>query len=292
MTTYQTLLQNPEFKKKSVLEALIREYTKMSREDIWLNLEQEIESWILTKILQGYHEYTQEKKPLEYILGHVDFFGKEFFVNENTIIPRPETEYMVRAVSEYLSALKTQGEITLLDIGTGSGILWISVILQYPEKIHQIFLSDISEEALEVAKKNRGRLVENYTGEKQFLKSNLAEFLKTEKTEYTDGDEIILVANLPYIPDETFDNNALENVQKREPRLAFVGGDDGLDFYREMFEQIKINLLEKKEIWFTMFLEMMTRQVDILKQEFSERLTFQEVETFHFNIRIVKVQMK
>jgi methylase of polypeptide subunit release factors len=100
-----------------------------------------------------------------------------------------------------------------------------------------------------------------------------------------------LVANLPYIPDETFDTNALENVQKREPRLAFVGGNDGLDLYREMFHQIKTFQLSSFPFPLTMFLEMMTRQVEILKAEFGERLIFEEVKTFHFNIRIVKAKI-
>jgi methylase of polypeptide subunit release factors len=101
-----------------------------------------------------------------------------------------------------------------------------------------------------------------------------------------------LVANLPYIPDETFDNNALENVQKREPRLAFVGGEDGLDLYRQMFEQLRTLCLESFSLNLTMFLEMMTRQVDILKAEFGDWLEFEEVKTFHFNIRIVKAWIK
>ncbi|MDR0368963.1 MAG: hypothetical protein LBH96_00005, partial [Candidatus Peribacteria bacterium] len=112
------------------------------------------------------------------------------------------------------------------------------------------------------------------------------------------NDNIILVANLPYIPDETFDNNALENVQKREPRLAFVGGDDGLDLYREMFNQMlplynkKTENSDNKQGELIMFLEMMTRQVEILRQEFGNRLKFEEVKTFHFNIRIVKARIK
>ncbi|MDR0649995.1 MAG: hypothetical protein LBG59_00890 [Candidatus Peribacteria bacterium] len=81
----------------------------------------------------------------------------------------------------------------------------------------------------------------------------------------------------------------MENVQKREPRLAFVGGTDGLDLYREMFNQIKSLQPSSFNFSFTMFLEMMTRQVDILKAEFGERLVFEEVKTFHFNIRIIKV---
>ena len=99
------------------------------------------------------------------------------------------------------------------------------------------------------------------------------------------------MANLPYIPDETFDTQAEDNVKKREPRPAFVWWKDWLDFYREMFKQIfdfagtRDKELETK---ITMFLEMMTWQVDILRQEFGDKINFEEIKTFHFNIRIVK----
>lgn len=96
------------------------------------------------------------------------------------------------------------------------------------------------------------------------------------------------MANLPYIPEEMFEANVSDNVKKWEPKPAFVGGVDGLDYYRKMFDQVFI--LGIRTI--TMFLEMMTWQVDILRQEFGDRLAFEEVKTFHFNIRIVKVLLK
>lgn len=101
-----------------------------------------------------------------------------------------------------------------------------------------------------------------------------------------------MLANLPYIPDETFDTNPDLSI-KYEPRVAFVGGDDGLDLYRIMFDQIKQQIsptvfIKEEYATITMFLEMMTWQVDILRKEF-EWLVFEEIKTFHFQIRIVKV---
>jgi release factor glutamine methyltransferase len=139
-----------------------------------------------------------------------------------------------------------------LDIGTGSGVLGISILLQNPDTFKKVCLSDISPEALEVAKRNYDTLIphpEKY--DTYFLQANLLSFFQERFASGEGGHLInsksllehegtnILVANLPYIPDETFDNNALENVQKREPRLAFVGGNDGLDYYRELFHQLK-----------------------------------------------------
>lgn len=108
-----------------------------------------------------------------------------------------------------------------------------------------------------------------------------------------EGRNIRIVANLPYIPDETFDTQTDSRVHDNEPRMAFVGGDDGLDLYRRMFKQVQeVSKVERgKKGNLVMFLEMMTWQVDILRKEF-DWLEFEEVKTFHFQIRIVKATVK
>lgn len=115
----------------------------------------------------------------------------------------------------------------------------------------------------------------------------MLDFLIHGKRELLDKN-IVLVANLPYIPEETFEANVADNVKKFEPKPAFVGGDDGLDYYRIMLDQI--GELNPKNL--VMFLEMMTWQVDILRQLYDDRFVFEEVKTFHFNIRIVKAYLK
>ena len=71
-----------------------------------MNMDKDVSDDIIQKVLVAYKSYVEDKKPLEYILGHVDFFGREFFVNEATLIPRPETEYMITAVTDYVTLLK------------------------------------------------------------------------------------------------------------------------------------------------------------------------------------------
>lgn len=77
-----------------------------SREKLWTSMDTEISGEIIQKVLVAYKSYIEDKKPLEYILGHVDFFGKEFYVNEATLIPRPETEYMITAVTEFIQQIQ------------------------------------------------------------------------------------------------------------------------------------------------------------------------------------------
>lgn len=286
------LLWRTDLSEKFVVQKFLCTFLQCSREELWLDMDKELSDEIIQKVLVAYKSYVEDKKPLEYILGHVDFFGKEFFVNEATLIPRPETEYMITAVTEYISEQWTvtsdeKKKNLLLDIWTGCGVLWISVLLQNPTYFAHAILADFFANALEVAKGNYQSLLSDYQWKVDFVQSDLLQFVESEKLKI-ENFNIVLVANLPYIPEEMFEANVSENVKKWEPKPAFVWWNDGLDYYRKMFEQLfTMNI---KNV--VMFLEMMTWQVDVLRQEFDDRIVFEEVKTFHFNIRIVKAWMK
>ena len=282
----QALIQNPAYKKKFVLEKLLCHYLDKTRTELWTDAEQELSEELVKRIQEDYRAYEEDEKPLEYILGFVEFFGVRFWVNEHTLIPRPETEYMITAITEELQSREDSDHI-LLDIGTGSGVLWCSVLLQNGGKIREVFLADISADALYVANRNYNDLIDGSLYDTRIVQSDLCAFLESYSG-IIEGRKLIMTANLPYIPDQTFDENSPANVQKWEPRFAFVGGDDGLDLYRKMFAQ----LLELKDQVsdLVMFLEMMTWQVDILRKEYEGVIEFEEVKTFHFNIRIVKAR--
>lgn len=329
------LLWRSDLKEKFVIQKFLCHFLWCSREELWLDMDKELSDECIQKVLVAYKSYVEDKKPLEFILGHVDFFCREFFVNEATLIPRPETEYMITATTEYIQSQENSSKNNLLlDIGTGCGVLWISVLLQNPDYFSEVIFSDYFENALDVAKKN----YETYKGEilaansdlkVEFFQSDLLKFLNdgtierlNDKSSTLKGtssfapkgisfgqikedSNIVLVANLPYIPEEMFEANAADNVKKFEPKPAFVGGADWLDYYRTMFDQLldirhKYQDIRQKQesltTWYlipiTMFLEMMTWQVDILRQEFGDRMEFEEVKTFHFNIRIVKSWLK
>ncbi|HCY20472.1 TPA: hypothetical protein DIC40_01130 [Patescibacteria group bacterium] len=116
------LLSNAQFSEKYILQKLIMEYMKCTREEMRTEGEKEIPQELYDKIIRGYKLSTEDQMPLDYILGHVTFFGNEFIVNENTLVPRPETEYMVQAVTEHIKENKNQ-DIVVMDIGTGCGVL-------------------------------------------------------------------------------------------------------------------------------------------------------------------------
>jgi release factor glutamine methyltransferase len=288
----QELLQNPDYKQKRVLENLICHFFNISREKLWLSLDQQIEEKILNQINQAYDDFVIQKKPLEYVLGYVEFMNNKFKIDHRALIPRPETEYMIQAVNDFVSEkwkVKSEKskEKILFDIGTGCGVLGLSVMLHNLDFFDKTYLSEYIDDTMSLAVENYEILKPRLWNTKIYpVKSNLLQFIKDQNLDLVKSN-IILVWNLPYIPDETFDTNVWDNVKNREPRPAFVWWEDWLDYYREMFQQIYDFNIKP-----TMFLEMMTWQVDILRQEFWEKIEFEEVKTFHFNIRIVKAWLK
>lgn len=313
------ILWRTDLTEKFVLQKFLCAFLHCSREELWTNMDTQVSDEIIQKVLVAYKSYVEDKKPLEYILGHVDFFGKEFFVNEATLIPRPETEYMITAVTEFIQEQGARDKVMgtssnppfpsptsqnnlLLDIGTWCWVLGISVLLQNPNYFSHAVFSDYFANALDVAQKNYHSLIADYSGTVDFFQSDLLDFVLNWTTKLSDW-TTILVANLPYIPEETFEANVSDNVKKREPKPAFVWWDDGLDYYRIMLDQIiqvrgirnegqeKFTYL-KPQGPITCFLEMMTWQVDILRQLYDTDFIFEEVKTFHFNIRIVKAWLK
>ena len=286
----QELLQNPDYQQKRVLENLICHFLDISREDLWTKLDNELDSNIFEKVDQAYDDFVVKKKPLEYVLGYVEFLRNKFKIDERALIPRPETEYMIQAVNEHIQSWKIGQPAVLFDIGTGCGVLGLSVLLHNKDFFEKAYLSEYIEYTLSLAREN----YEDYKSELwdtkvNLVQSNLISFAWDclKNNEFSGKEDFLLVANLPYIPEQTFNENVWDNVKNREPKPAFVGGEDWLDYYREMFQQLF-------DFWIKpiMFLEMMTRQVDILRKEFWEKINFDEVKTFHFNIRIVKAEIK
>lgn len=317
MTIFQ-LIANPVYKNKHVLHMLLMHFLQCSKEDIILRYDETLTESVVGSILEWYKKYTDQHWPLEFVLGYVQFFGRQFSVDQRVLIPRPETEYMIESVCDAVKNIwvwphpqplssEERGDSSpiLIDVGTGCGVLGISSFLENPEFFTRVYLTELSEDALEVAKKNVQTLVpDEQRGQIDFVVWDLVESMTSPPTPLLrgEGSNIRIVANLPYIPDQTFDTQTEDRVRDHEPRMAFVGGNDGLDLYRRMFLQIR-KLVGTENIpsvhknsssvpKILMFLEMMTWQVDVLRQEFGDWLEFEEVKTFHFQIRIVKAWLK
>ena len=155
----------------------------------------------------------QEKTPLDYLFGVVDFFGLSLKVTNDVLIPRPETEILVeKALSEI------SGEGVAFDLCCGSGCIGLAVKEERP--FLDVILSDISPSAIKVAKENGKR-----NGlDVQYNVGHLFDGFKGVKIDY-------LLCNPPYIPQAEYEGLA-EGVKNFEPKLALIGGDDGLMFYK------------------------------------------------------------
>lgn len=184
-------------------------------------------------------------RPVQYIKGFVEFYKLKFFVDENALIPRPETELLVDAVLLSLrGAEATRQSITILDLGTGAGNIAISIAKNLPENSNvKIIATDVSKEALEVARKNtKFHQVEDKI---EFIQSDLLSAfchsglsgIDSGEVVASQNDNLIIVTNLPYIPTERI-NYLDSSVKDFEPHVALDGGQDGFGLYRKLFEQI------------------------------------------------------
>ncbi|SEL29967.1 release factor glutamine methyltransferase [Paenibacillus sp. cl141a] len=166
--------------------------------------------------------------PAQYIIGEQEFYGRPFEVTPAVLIPRPETELLVEAVLTYGRELtpRPDGGLKVVDIGTGSGAIAITLALQ--SKGWDVFASDISPDALEVAARNAKKL----GAQVEFRQGNLLE-------PFAGTGPDILVSNPPYIPAEDIEELQPE-VRDYEPRTALDGGPDGLNPYRIMMAQLPL----------------------------------------------------
>jgi release factor glutamine methyltransferase len=163
-------------------------------------------------------------KPIAYITHHKEFFSHNFYVDECVLIPRPETEILVEEALAFLSG--ETSTMRILDMGSGSGIIGLSLA---KAGANHVFCVDISPESIEVARKNARLLdVENKV---VFHVSNLFSSVRT--SEPFD----LICANLPYVATDEY-NVLMDDVRKYEPKRALVGGEDGMELYRQFTEQI------------------------------------------------------
>lgn len=221
----------------------------------YLNLE------VDEKTVETYKSYVkalEEGKPLQYVIGYVNFYGNTFEINENVLIPRYETEELVEKTIEFAKKFFTT-PVDIIDLGTGSGV--IGLTLEKKLSTNSVDLIDISKKALEVTHKNCAKLNS---------KANLIEsdMFKNVEKKYD-----IIISNPPYIKT---DEEIEEIVKNNEPSLALYAGIDGLDCYKKILKDI---LHHTKERCLIAFEIGMTQATDI-KNLVSKYLPNTKVEVY------------
>lgn len=263
----------PDTEIRSFTKLLISKLTGFSNTEIILN-KNTIFSAEQRKILDSFIEKLKIHMPIQYILGKTEFYGLEFIVNQSVLIPRPETEELVEWI---LNSVHDNSNLKLLDIGTGSGCIAISLKNSLPKS--QVNAFDISEEALLIAQKN---------AELNNLKINFEQVDILKNLNLNEKWDVI-VSNPPYIPE----NEKIEisqNVLDFEPHLAlFVPEIDPLVFYKKIADFGKAHLNENGSLFFEIHYTKANQIIELLKS-----LGYIEIELrkdIYKNDRMIKAKL-
>jgi len=233
---------------QSFFQITAQHFLNYNRTDIVLHLDQEL-SKLEVQCFQDTLHRLKKEEPIQYILGNTEFYGLPFIVTKDTLIPRPETEELVAWVIEEYTSYKS--DLQILDIGTGSGCIAISLARHLESA--SVYAYDISESAIEVA-------IQNATHNKVVVQYNIVDILQT-KTLTKSFD--VIVSNPPYVRElekEEMKPNVLDN----EPHTAlFVSNIDPLIFYRKIGQLAFDNLSLGGSLFFEInqYLSMETKQL-------------------------------
>lgn len=286
---------------ESFFYLILEEKQKLKRIDLALNphltlSSEEIVLW--NSILKQ----LKQEIPIQYLLGTTSFYGLEFEVNENVLIPRPETEELVEWIIQSWK-LEVKGQkleegsqkIKILDIGTGSGCIAVSLAKNIPNA--QVFAIDVSEKALATAKKNafRNQVEVNFIQADILKTDDLQELHTVIQSLSSDHCRLptffdIIVSNPPYVR-ELEKQEIKKNVLDNEPHLAlFVKDNDALVFYRKIAELAQKNLAVDGQLYFEINQYLAKETVDLL-----EKMNFKNIELrkdIYGNDRMIKAELR
>ena len=210
-------------------------------------------------------ERLKNGEPVQYIVGDTNFYGNIIKVNKDVLIPRPETEELVEKTSEYIKKYLDE-RIDILDIGTGSGCIPITLKKLFPEA--NLTGVDISEKALKIAEENK--IINNVSI--TFLQSDIFSNVK--------GKYDVIISNPPYIRE---DEEIMDIVKNNEPHLALYAKDNGLYFYKEILKKANKYLKEKFIISFEIGEEQGVDITKLAKEYFPNAEVLLEQDLRHFD---------
>ncbi|MBY8911728.1 peptide chain release factor N(5)-glutamine methyltransferase [Bacillus sp. YC2] len=249
-------------REKNAAELLLSNDTGMERSKLLASLREPVGEDELYRF-KRHVEMHKEGIPIQYIIGKEHFYGREFFVNDDVLIPRPETEEVVYHLLEKQKLVfPAEERLSVLDIGTGSGAIAVTLALEN-ERL-SVSAADISKEALQVAEKN----AENLGADVRFFQGDLlGPFI-------TSGEKAdIIVSNPPYISEEEMAGLS-DIVRFHEPLHALTDGGDGLKFYKRFMEELPLVIKDKALVVF----EIGYNQGKAVKELFCHSFPNAEVE--------------
>lgn len=248
-------------------ELLFAHALKLERIQLYLKFDQPLFEEELSTLRELVRRRAQGE-PVAYILGYRDFFGHRFEVNSATLIPRPETEHLIEEVQKWQPEKTTP--LHIVDLGTGTGCVGLTLLMEYPEA--RLVSVDVSEKALEVAKRNaeslsvadRVRFIHSDAGNVDLVMSSFKDFMRHDNVD-------VLVSNPPYIAAN--DSAVEENVKKFEPSSALFAEDEGLALLKKWSTAYGPYLASNA----VMLMEMGMSQGSAMQSHFQNLKLFNEV---------------
>ncbi len=206
----------------------IEQVLNLSRPELIVNKDRELTKKEYKKY-QNINKKLKKGLPIQYILKKENFYGQDYYVNKNVLIPRPETEYLIEKTNKLIKENLKKEDINILDIGTGSGVIAITLKRLNPNS--NITATDISKKALKVAKKN----AKTHNTKIKLIKTNLYQGINQKYD--------IVISNPPYIDKNS--NNIESKVKNNEPYISLFAENHGLYYYEQILKNI--NQIIKKE---------------------------------------------
>ena len=245
-------------KEREAVKLLLMHVSSYDAHDFYMHLKDEVSKEIEDQFLKALDHYLYDHIPVQHLIGHAYFYGYPFYVNEDVLIPRSETEQLVEHVLYFYDLYFKDQSLNVLDLGTGSGCIGITLDLEEPQL--KVMCADISEAALKVTEKNI-----------QVLKSK-ATIKQSDLFDEIHASFDIIVSNPPYIPkDEHLDPMVLN-----EPHVALYGGDFGTDFYQKIITEAKAYLKPQSLLAFEHGYQQSQRIAEIAHQVFPEAKVIQK----------------
>lgn len=280
MITYRQLISNAKKKidlvnleYRAIYEFLM-DILNCDRTNLIMIEDNEVDDDVLDRFSEMLADYIFDFRPIEYILGYTYFCGNKIYVNENTLIPRNETE---EVVMEAIEVIKRHGYNDVLDLASGSGAIAISVKNVLPSL--NVTGSDISEEALEVARRNSNSIGVNV----DFVNSDILEQFIRENRKFD-----MIISNPPYISyDYTLPNQIIEH----EPKIALYAKEDGMYYYRKIMEDSSKVLNDKGSIVFEIGYDQGDKIIKLAK-ELLKDYSIEVKKDISNNDRIVVIEFR
>ncbi|MRH43979.1 peptide chain release factor N(5)-glutamine methyltransferase [Aquibacillus halophilus] len=258
---WASLFLEKQNRETRIAEMILMHHLGINKSQLLASLRDQVPVDRLQAFQKDIHTHAETGVPVQHLIGSETFYGREFLVNQDVLIPRPETEELLVGVLDFIKKNNFSEPTQLVDIGTGSGIIAITLKLEQPNV--QIWASDLSTKALTVAKKNAERLNAKVNFEQ-------GDFLQPFIESGASFD--VIVSNPPYIPFHDRDSLS-DTVKNYDPELALFAEQDGLAAYMKIIEQAKYVMKKQALIAFEIGYQQGTQVANIIEHHFPQSKT-------------------